>query len=117
LSIEAGYEVFKDYYLHKDQYRFRAITCLSDILAIGIYEAAKELKFKIPQDYSVIGYDNIISTSYLCPPLTTIHQPKIRTGIYSANILLEKIEDKSKDYQKVILEPRLVKRESAMTLT
>ncbi len=85
-------------------------------MAIGIYEAAKDLKFRIPEDLSVIGYDDIISTSYLSPPLTTMHQPKIRTGVYSINILLEKIENKSKEFKKILLEPRLVVRESVRLL-
>ncbi|MGM0368775.1 MAG: substrate-binding domain-containing protein [Actinomycetota bacterium] len=100
----------------KQDYDFKVVITLSDIVAIGICEAAKELKFRIPEDYSEIGYDNIMSTSYFSPPLTTIHQPKIRTGVYIANILLEQIERKSTDFKKVVLEPRLIKRKTVVAL-
>lgn len=116
LSIQAGCRAMKECHRQKDKYNFRAVVTLSDIVAIGIYEAARELKFSIPDDYSVIGYDNIMATAYLCPPLTTVHQPKIRTGSYSAKILLEKMENISADFTQIILEPRLVIRESVKRL-
>jgi len=111
LSIDDSFKAFKNCYNSREKNNFTAIVCLSDIIAIGVYEAAKKIKFNIPGDYSVIGYDNIISTAYLSPPLTTIHQPKIRTGVYSAEILIKQIEDNA-EFEKIILKPRLVIRDS-----
>jgi len=115
LSIDKGYEIFKKIYKNNsivNNINFTAIISLSDLLAIGIYEASKEIGFIIPGDYSVIGYDNILTTSYLNPPLTTLHAPKIRVGKYSANILLNQIEGKNIEYKKIVLKPRLVERGS-----
>ena len=91
---------------------FTSIITLSDVLALGTYEAAIQLKFTIPDDYSIIGYDNILATKYISPPLTTVHQPKKRTGIYSITYLLEQIEGNSKDTKKMIIDPVLIERKS-----
>lgn len=114
LSIDSSAESLKALYNNKtiDETALTGIVTLSDLLAIGVYEAAKDLGLKIPNDISVIGYDNIFATKYICPPLTTVHQPKKRTGIYSINILLDQINSNSEDYKKIIIDPILVKRES-----
>ncbi|MBN1299319.1 MAG: LacI family DNA-binding transcriptional regulator, partial [Actinobacteria bacterium] len=95
---------------------FTAVLCVSDMLAIGVYEASKELGFKIPDDLSVVGYDNIFMTAYLAPPLTTIHAPKIRIGEFGIKILLDQIEEKNREYHKIILDVKLVERESVKTI-
>jgi LacI family transcriptional regulator len=115
LSLEGGYDVIKKVYSlknFKNSDSFSAVLSLSDLLAIGVYEASKELGFKIPDDLSVVGYDNIFMTEYLSPPMTTIHAPKIRTGKLSINILLDQIENRDKEFHKIILDIRLVERES-----
>jgi LacI family transcriptional regulator len=120
LSLEGGYKSMKQLYSLKESGShndFTAVLCLSDMLAIGVYEASKEIGFKIPDDLSVIGYDNIFMTPYLSPPLTTIHAPKIRIGNLSIKILLDRIEGRDKESHKIILDVRLVERESVKKLT
>jgi LacI family transcriptional regulator len=120
LSLEGGYKSMKQLYSLKESGShndFTAVLCLSDMLAIGVYEASKEIGFKIPDDLSVIGYDNIFMTPYLSPPLTTIHAPKIRIGNLSIKILLDRIEGRDKEFHKIILDVRLVERESVKKLT
>lgn len=73
--------------------------------------------FKIPDDLSVVGYDNIFMTAYLSPPLTTIHAPKIRTGKLSINILLDQIEGRDSEYHKIILDTKIVERESVKNIS
>ncbi len=92
--------------------RCTAILCISDLVAMGAYEAMKELGFSIPEDYSVVGYDNIFSSAYLGPPLTTIHSPKKRVGKISVNLLINQIENIESSERKKDLEPRLVERGS-----
>ena len=79
---------------------------------MGIYKAVRELNLKIPENLSIIGYDNIFCTDIVNPPLTTIDYPKIITGRNSINMLLDQINNKDNNSKKIILEPRLVKRES-----
>lgn len=119
VSIEKGYRVFEEKFNKMRSVsgiEFTAVLTLSDLLALGIYEAALDLGFKIPDDFSVIGYDNIFAGKYVCPPLTTVHQPKIRIGEMSVNILLEKIDNKSEEYEKIILEPHLIARSSVKSI-
>jgi len=115
LSIEGGYEVIKKLYSRgksENSISFSAVLSLSDMLAIGVYEASKEIGFKIPDDLSIVGYDNIFMSAYLSPPLTTIHAPKIRTGKLSIQILLDQIEGRDKEFHKIILDTRLIERDS-----
>lgn len=63
-----------------------AIFAASDTHAIGVIKAAHELGLKVPEDLSVVGYDDIRDAEYL--HITTIHQPLFDSGVESANILL-----------------------------
>lgn len=115
ISIESGFKLIKKIYRKKSsisKISFTSIITLSDLLAIGVYEAAKELNFNIPDDYSIIGYDNVFATRYIHPPLTTVHQPKKSTGKYSITILLDKILNNTGEYKKIKIDPRLIVRES-----
>lgn len=101
--------------LHQDRQgkiKFTAVLCISDLAAMGVYKALKELGFSIPKDYSVVGYDNIFSSAYLNPPLTTIHSPKKRVGKISVNLLINQIENIESSGEKKDLEPHLVERKS-----
>jgi LacI family transcriptional regulator len=119
LSIESGYQSFKRLLAgsaESPNLEFSAVVTISDLLAIGIYKLANELKFRIPDDYSVVGYDNIEIASVLSPPLTTIHQPRKRIGLESLRMLLHNIEHEDKERKAVALPPHLVKRGSVRSL-
>ena len=115
ISIDSSFELIKKIYTNKSEINikdFTAIVCFSDLLAVGVYKASKKFDFIIPDDYSIVGCDNILMTSYLNPPLTTMHAPKKRVGKFSAQILLEKLEKGSKEFKKIILESKLIERNS-----
>jgi LacI family transcriptional regulator len=95
---------------------FTAVLTIGDLVAMGIYEAASELGIDIPEECSVVGYDNIFSSKYCNPPLTTIHQPKKRIGKWSIDILLKQLSDESMEHEKIIIEPELVIRNSVAAL-
>ncbi len=61
-----------------------AVFCGGDVMAMGAICAANEQGLNVPQDISIIGYDNIRNSRYFSPALTTIHQPKIELGEKSA---------------------------------
>jgi DNA-binding LacI/PurR family transcriptional regulator len=96
---------------------FTAVLAFSDVIAIGVYEAALQHGFSIPGQYSVVGYDNILATKYLNPALTTLHQPKEQTGIYSVNLLLDQIEKNQDEHRQIILSPELIIRASVKNLS
>jgi LacI family transcriptional regulator len=110
-SIESGYRAFKD--ILQKNIHFTGVITISDLLAIGIYKLSKELQFSIPDDYSIIGYDDIPITEILTPPMTTVHQPRKRIGLNSVDLLLRNIENKEyKEFKIIALSPHLVKRGS-----
>lgn len=89
-----------------------AVFACSDTIAVGVYQVAWQKGLRIPQDLSVIGYDNITLAQYLTPPLTTIHQPKAELGRLAVETLLERIKNPTKSVQSIVLEPKIVWRGS-----
>lgn len=92
------------------------IFAINDEIAFGLYLGLAELKKKIPQDYSVIGYDNIDMSEYVTPQLTTIAQPIYELGQTTAELLLERIEQPSKDWEEKTLPVQLIQRFSTAHL-
>lgn len=68
-----------------------AIFCANDVLAMGALKGLRERNVKVPNDVSVVGFDDIDQSSYSCPALTTVHQPKYEVGIASVDILVKRI--------------------------
>lgn len=91
-----------------------AIFAQSDIVALGVIEKLKEVGKKIPEDISVVGYDDIKFGEYFSPKLTTIHQPRQKLAKIACERLVELINGKKKEeaLQK-ILKPSLIIRESS----
>lgn len=90
-----------------------AILCFSDVLALGTYFALAEAGLKIPEDISVMGFDNLDWSEHAAPPLTTINLPARRMGTEVATQLVNHLEGKSslhrKELQGEIIERRSVK--------
>lgn len=87
-----------------------AIFAASDTQAIGVLEAAQELGLNIPQDLSIIGYDDIEVAEYL--NLTTIRQPLFDSGMAGVNILLNALETPQEEPQEVCLPISIVERQT-----
>src|SRR6266700_2568786 len=91
-----------------------AVFCYNDMVAIGALKACQELGVNVPHDFSVIGFDNITMASYVTPPLTTIHQPKVEMGQLAAGVMLDLLHNRpGKNH---ILQPALVTRASTSPL-
>ena len=69
-----------------------AILAMSDILAIGALEAAAELEIKVPEQLSVVGFDDGPAAEHAAPPLTTVAQPNEEKGRLAARWLMDDIE-------------------------
>ena len=89
-----------------------AIFALTDVTAVGVMHAIAEMDYKIPQDISVLGYDDIPIASYMIPPLTTVAQPFVEMGEVAVELLLRQLEDPELEPQSAVLETRLVERAS-----
>lgn len=93
-----------------------AVFACSDTIAFGAYQAVWQHGLSVPQDISIIGYDDIELAKYLSPPLSTISQPKAELGGLAVETLLKRIRTKSTDFQTIMLEPELVLRNSIQTI-
>ncbi len=80
--------------------------------AVGVYQALYRAGLSVPQDISVIGYDDIELARYLTPPLTTIHQPQEELCRKAVDTLLERIQGADDEPRLITLEPTLIQRES-----
>ena len=112
MSPEIGYIPMKQ--LLQETRDFTAVFCFNDIAAIGAIRALAEAGLKVPDDVSVVGFDDIQSAAFCTPSLTTVRQPLNEMGKTGARILLERIADPEKTEltAEVIMQPELVVRES-----
>ncbi|MEQ6887789.1 substrate-binding domain-containing protein [Halomonas sp. CS7] len=90
----------------------QALFAFNDLVAIGAMRAAREHGLRLPDELSVVGYDDIELGRYLTPALTTVHQPVYELGAMASAQLIERLE-RGRPLQPVLqLDPRLVVRES-----
>lgn len=86
-------------------------TC-SDVYAAATINAAQSLGIRVPEDLSVIGFDNIETSRMTLPPITTIAQPGFQMGQQACSILVEKIGNQSLSDRHILLNTELVIRDS-----
>ncbi|PQJ42927.1 transcriptional repressor PurR [Vibrio campbellii] len=113
-ECEGGYQAFKK--MVERGPLPSSIFVSNDMMAMGVINAANELGIQIPEQLSIIGYDDIHIAKFMSPSLTTIHQPKYRLGQAAVETLLRKLDEKSDEAQVVQLEPTLVERKSVKYL-
>jgi DNA-binding LacI/PurR family transcriptional regulator len=92
-----------------------AVFCFNDMTAIGVIKALQQRGYKVPQDLSVIGFDDLDIASFYHPSLTTVRQPIYQIGRSAAKMLYSLIQRKE-NIQAQVLEPELVIRESTAPL-
>ena len=91
---------------------FTALFAYNDISAIGSIHAFLEAGLRVPDDLSVVGFDDIQNSAYISPPLTTVRQPMKKMGETAARTLLDRIEGQTKYVTEIAIEPELVVRRS-----
>lgn len=93
--------------------RIDGILGPNDDSAIGIIKGLKEVGLRIPDDVSVIGFDDLDIAPYVQPALTTVRQPARQIGEEALRLLLDRINsDRSDGFRHVLLAPELIVRES-----
>ncbi len=107
-SIQTGCQLAR--HLFQKPLRQTAIFAATDSLALGVMEAAEEVGIRIPEDLSLLGFDNIMYSDLPKINLTTIEQPKKTMASMAVDVLLEKIGDASAGYSHRILTPSLIER-------
>jgi len=88
-----------------------AVFCASDLMALGAMRTLERTGRRVPDDMSVVGFDDISIAAYCSPKLTTVRQDKYEMGYRGAQLLIDMLEGRT-DSRKVILSNQLIVRES-----
>ncbi len=113
-ECEGGYQAFEK--LYQRGKLPSALFVSNDMMAMGVIQAASQRGLRVPDDLSLIGYDDVHIAKFMTPALTTIHQPKYRLGKAAVDTLLYRLENPDATAQVVQLEPTLVVRSSVCSL-
>jgi LacI family transcriptional regulator len=116
LIVECGPAILDGYQaarrLLELEARPTAIITINDLLAMGALRAAADLKLHVPNDLSLVGYDNIPMADFMVPRLTTVTKDAYALGLQAFEMLLTRIQDPDLPRQIVQHPPRLIIRES-----
>jgi LacI family transcriptional regulator len=110
---QSGYESMKEYLKKTSRKDLpTAIFCSNDEMAIGAMKAIKEIGLSVPDDLSVVGFDDIELASYVTPSLTTVRRPMYQLGSLAAHMLLSLLNNADAFLSDVVLDVNLVIRNS-----
>jgi LacI family transcriptional regulator, galactose operon repressor len=112
---QLGYPFAKDLLARKRP--FTALFAYNDISAIGSIRAFQEAGLRVPEDVSVVGFDDILLALHNNPSLTTVRQPLQKMGEIAARTLLNRIEDREEWVAEIAIEPEFVVRNSTAKVT
>ncbi|HBT50227.1 MAG TPA: LacI family transcriptional regulator, partial [Caldanaerobacter subterraneus] len=102
--------------LLNDNKDITAIFACNDLMAYGAYKTIRSYGYKIPDDISVVGFDDILLSQIMEPQLTTIRQPAYDMGLTAARMLIKLIEGKKVSKKIIIFKPQLVIRQSTASV-
>ncbi len=108
---ESGYQAMLD--LLKIKPQPTAVFIASDTVALGALNALYEKGIHVPEEMAIVGFDDIALARYVIPPLTTIHLPAYSLGLGAANMLIQQINGDFQESNAIILQTRLIIRESS----
>jgi len=90
-----------------------AVFCVNDLTALGFLQEMTRNRIRVPEDISIVGYDDIDFAAAAAVPLTSVRQPRQQLGRTAARMLIEEsTADESHQHQQVIFEPQLIVRQS-----
>jgi LacI family transcriptional regulator len=92
-----------------------AVFGCNDEMALAAMRAAQALGRQVPQELSVIGFDDIDLAQHVTPPLTTMHVDKVAMGRMAVQLLINRIEFPEAEPVTLVIHPRLIERESVST--
>ncbi|MFJ7727466.1 LacI family DNA-binding transcriptional regulator [Neobacillus sp. NPDC097160] len=106
-----GYTLLKE--MLSGQQKPTAIFVANDTIAVGCYKAAYELGIKIPEELSIVGFNDVATAQYMVPPLTTVKLYTEIMGETAVDLLVEKLSSKREVSKKITINTKLIIRESA----
>jgi DNA-binding LacI/PurR family transcriptional regulator len=107
-SISNGKKCFNDILNHAEAPT--AIFACNDLIAIGVIQGAKERGIRVPEDLSIIGFDNTILATTTVPALTTVAQPIEDMGKKVVDVIIEEIKEKLPVKERILFNPQLIVR-------
>ena len=110
LTVKTGYQAIQRF--TENNKSFDGIVCASDEIAMGAINALREKGIKVPEDVSVIGFDNNVMGSIFYPKLTTISQPSYDMCSVAVRMIIKMLNKKELDNPNYVLNYELIKRES-----
>ncbi len=110
LHHAAGYTAARELFQLAD--RPTAIFAVTDVLALGVYQAAREAGLRIPEDLSVVGFDDLPVAAWVDPPLTTVHQPLLEMAAEATQLALALGRGERPTQTRIELATRLTVRQS-----
>ncbi|MEM8861545.1 MAG: substrate-binding domain-containing protein, partial [Chloroflexota bacterium] len=109
-TLEGGYEGAK--YILTYYPDVTAIFAYNDLMALGALKACQDLNISVPNDISIVGYDDIKFSSMVTPALTTVSLDKYKMGQAAFRRVHNLIEDRNSEREVIVFEPTLVVRDS-----
>jgi LacI family transcriptional regulator len=113
-TFEGGYKAMKK--LIELENRPTAIAAAGDILALGAIKCAHDHDLHVPNDISIIGYDNIDMLGYMSPGLTTVAQNVEMMGRRAAELLIQNIADPTMNKKEIVLATKIIERDSCKSV-
>jgi DNA-binding LacI/PurR family transcriptional regulator len=109
-TVSGGYRAAKR--LLDDSLTFTAVIAANDSMALGAMRALHEAGLVVPQDVSVVGFDDIPEAAYFTPPLTTVRRNLIQLGVTGFEYLMQRMDDLDAPPQQQVISPRVMFRAS-----
>lgn len=110
MKVKSGYEAVDKFVQSKK--KFEGIVCASDEIAMGAINGLREKGINVPDDVSVIGFNNNAVSSIFYPKLTTISQPSYDMGSVAMRMLIKLLTKQELEQSSYVLDYRLIERES-----
>jgi DNA-binding LacI/PurR family transcriptional regulator len=111
-TVISSQDAFKDKIKKRLHNLPTALFCEADYMAISVIKSLTELGVKVPEDISIIGFDNIFESQVITPELTTIHVKKDRISLIAVEKLIKQIENNDEDKIKMFVDTELIERNS-----
>lgn len=111
VDYSLAYSAITQQFIHSEQAPDAFFTA-SDVFAVAALNAAVKSGYRVPEDISVIGFDNVETARMTIPPLATVNQPGYTMGQQSCSILIEKIYNPSLPERRINLDTELIIRDS-----
>ena len=110
-GFEGGVELTRQ--MLKTGLKFTAVLAFDDLTALGVVRGLTEAGLRIPEDCSVVGFDDVLPAAVATPAITTIHQPLNEMGLLAANWMLEAVDAREHG---TVQTPRLHQAEPALVV-